>query len=102
MILYHRVRNGSVNQRTSNKINYSLFIKYQYFLVYVIGGNIIDYSDSRNNFVEVIDTKSGEVSQNSNVLFPSANGGLSFACLVALPEEDAFVITGGEVYRRYG
>ena len=31
-----------------------------------------------------------------------APGGLSFSCQIALPEMDAFVITGGEIYNFNG
>ena len=72
------------------------------FEVYVIGGNYIDISDSNNNFVEVVDTNTGAISQVSHSLYPLASDGLSFACLIALPEENAFVITGGEVYQPTG
>ena len=38
----------------------------------------------------------------SNAMLPNDNGGLSFACLISLPEDDAFVITGGEIYNMNG
>jgi hypothetical protein len=70
--------------------------------VYIIGGNKIDASDNTNNFVEALDTMSGMIVNASNQFLPLANGGLSYACLIALPEDDAFVVTGGEIYALNG
>jgi hypothetical protein len=39
----------------------------------------------------------------SNQFLPyHANGGLSYACLIALPEYDTLVVTGGEIYALNG
>jgi hypothetical protein len=70
--------------------------------VYIIGGMIIDSSDGNNNFVEVLNISDGSVSKISNNLYPFSNGGLYFACLVALPEDNSFIITGGEEYHLPG
>jgi len=70
---------------------------------YIIGGNKIDASDHTNNFVEALDTKSGRIVKASNQFLPyHANGGLSYACLIALPEYDTLVVTGGEIYALNG
>ncbi len=68
------------------------------FQVYIVGGVKSDPIDDNNNFVEVLDTNTGEIQNTSTQMFPNANGGLSFACVISLPEDNAFVITGGEIY----
>ena len=70
--------------------------------VYIIGGEIFQTEDEFNNYVEVLDTNNGSVSKVSSTLYPYSNGGLYFACLVALPDENNFIITGGEEYRESG
>ena len=58
----------------------------------------MDPIDSYNNFVEVLDTNTGAIQNASNQMFPHATGGLSYSCLISLPEDNAFVITGGEIF----
>ncbi len=67
--------------------------------MYITGGSKVDPIDSNNNFVEVLDTNTGAIQNASNQLFPPANGGLVVACLISLPELDAFVTTGGRIMR---
>ena len=45
-----------------------------------------------------MDTASGAISIASNSLLPSGNGGLLRACIIPLPEKNAFVVTGGLLY----
>ena len=66
--------------------------------VYVTGGVKVDALDANNNYVESVDTRTGLVASVSNRLLPAANGGLAFACLIALPEDNSFVVTGGEIF----
>jgi hypothetical protein len=65
--------------------------------VYILGGTRIDNLDNSNNYVEVLDTRNGSIANASDNFYPIANGGLRFTCLIALPEDDAFVVTGGEI-----
>ena len=88
-----RLKNGVSGAKPKTII----FIK-----AFIIGGEIYGPADENNNFVEVLDIKNGSVSTVSNKLYPFSNGGLYFACLAALPEENSFIITGGEQYRRAG
>ena len=70
--------------------------------VYITGGIKIDALDDNNNFVEALDTKTGLVTTVSNQLLPSASGGLNLACLIPLPEDNSFVVTGGEIFSYNG
>ena len=54
-------------------------------------------ANSDNNYVEVMDTRTGLVSVASTNFLPSGSGGLSFACLIPLPEKNSFVVTGGSL-----
>jgi hypothetical protein len=53
--------------------------------------------DNSNNYVEALDTRNGSIANASDNFYPVANGGLCFHCLIALPEDDAFVVTGVKV-----
>ncbi len=65
--------------------------------MYILGGTRIDNLDNSNNYVEVLDTRNGSIANASDNFYPAANGGLRVPCLIALPEDDAFVVTGGEI-----
>ena len=67
--------------------------------VYIIGGSLKSSTDPRqNNYVEVLDIRSGTISNATSGLYPPMAGGLSFSCLIPLPESNSFVMTGGEKY----
>ena len=66
--------------------------------VYITGGTKIDVLDNYNNYVEALDTRTGLVANVSNQLLPSGSGGLTFACLIALPEDNSFAVTGGQIF----
>ena len=51
---------------------------------------------AQNNYVEIFDTASGQISTASAGLYPALDMGLAAVCLISLPESDAFVVTGGE------
>ena len=67
-----------------------------------MGGAKIDPIDYTNNFVEVMDTITGTITKVSDQLLPTSSVGLAGTCLIGLPEEDAFVVTGGQVYNFRG
>ena len=64
--------------------------------IYITGGAKIDALDNNNNYVEALDTRTGLVSSQ---LLPAANGGLAHTCVIALPEDNSFVVTGGEILK---
>ena len=66
--------------------------------IYITGGAKIDALDNNNNYVEALDTRTGLVANFSNQLLPSGSGGLTFACLIALPEDNSFAVTGGQIF----
>ena len=43
----------------------------------------------------------GSISNVPSSLYPPLGGGLTYSCLIPLPDYDAFVITGGEKYETY-
>jgi hypothetical protein len=71
--------------------------KFFTFQVYILGGTLLDSVDDNNNFVEVMDTRNGTIVKSSDHFYPVAKGGLGYACLIALPEDNAFVVIGGEI-----
>ena len=67
--------------------------------IYITGGAKIDALDNNNNYVEALDTRTGLVANVSSQLLPAANGGLAHTCVIALPEDNSFVVTGGEILK---
>ena len=51
---------------------------------------------AKSNYVEILDIPSGSITNATAGLYPFLDFGFTAACLIPLPENDAFVITGGE------
>jgi hypothetical protein len=66
------------------------------FQVYIFGGAIAAPSERNNSYVEEFDTRRRTIQTVSEFLPVYGTGGLAnSACLIAMPDEYAFAITGG-------
>ena len=65
--------------------------------VYVFGGAISTTPLSNNGFAEEIDTKTGEIGNVSEYLsvYGSSGGLASSTCMISMPDENSFAMTGG-------
>ena len=65
--------------------------------VYVFGGAITPTTSPNNGFAEEIDTKTGEIRNVSEYLsvYGSSGGLASSTCMISMPDENAFAMTGG-------